>query len=142
MVISSLDIIIEVDTLEEFIEIALCSMFCGALCCLFLAKKFLLPPNSNVFTVESPSVYEEYIDHEQLLIENPDRALDFIGKELGQYATMELLTDQYVKMHNEFTKQKRSVNVVKELIPQIKTRAYKVKELAAKLGKDKTRDKR
>ena len=77
---------------------------------------------------------------DKLFRTDPDKALDFIGKELGQYATMELLTDQYVKMHNEITKQGRSVNVVKELIPQIKTRAYKVKELASKLGQDKARD--
>ena len=77
---------------------------------------------------------------EKLFKSNPDRALDFVGKELGQFATMELLTDQYVKMHNEITKQGRSVNIVQELIPQIKTRAYKVKELASKLGQDKSRD--
>ena len=71
---------------------------------------------------------------------DPEKALHFIGKELGQYATIELLTDQYVKMHNEITKQGRSVNVVKELIPEIKERAYEVKDLAAKLGKDKARD--
>ena len=69
----------------------------------------------------------------------PDRALEYIGKELGQFATMELLTEQYVKMHNEISKQNRSVNVVKELIPKIKTRAYKVKQLAEKL-KGKNRD--
>tara|TARA_Y100001963_G_scaffold77391_1_gene107245 strand:- start:20863 stop:29097 length:8235 start_codon:yes stop_codon:yes gene_type:complete len=71
---------------------------------------------------------------------DPERALHFIAKEIGQYTTIELLTDQYVKMHNEITKQGRSVNAVQELIPQIKKRAYKVKELAAKLGKDKARD--
>ena len=71
---------------------------------------------------------------------DPEKALHFIAKEIGQYTTIELLTDQYVKMHNEITKQGRSVNVVQELIPKIKTRAYKVKELAAKLGKDKARD--
>ena len=76
----------------------------------------------------------------ELFKTDPDKALDFIGKELGQYATMELLTEQYVKMHNEISKQDRSVDVVKELIPKIKTRAYKVKQLADKLGKGKNRD--
>ena len=77
---------------------------------------------------------------EKLFKSNPDRALDFVCKELGQFATIELLTDHYVKMHNEITKQGRSVNIVQELIPKIKTRAYKVKELASKLGQDKSRD--
>ena len=77
---------------------------------------------------------------QKLLTENPDFALDLIGKEIGQYTTMELLTDQYIKVQNEFTKQGRDVNTVSELLPDIKRRAYEVKDLADKLGKNKERD--
>ena len=70
----------------------------------------------------------------------PDRALDYIGKEMGQYATMELLTDQYIKVQNEFAKQGRNVNTVSELLPMIKQRAYEVKELASELSRRKERD--
>ena len=75
-----------------------------------------------------------------LLMTDPDQALDLIGKELGQYATMELLTDQFIKMQNSFADQGRSVNVVKELLPKIKKRAYEVKNLADKLADKRDRD--
>jgi len=69
-----------------------------------------------------------------------EEGLDFIGKELGQYATIELLADQYVKVQTEFAKQNKNVNSVSEFIPQIKERAYEVKRLADKLSNKKERD--
>ena len=69
-----------------------------------------------------------------------EQGLDFIGKELGQYATIELLADQYVKVQTEFAKQNKNVNSVSEFIPQIKERAYEVKRLADKLSNKKERD--
>ena len=77
---------------------------------------------------------------QEMLSKDPDKALDFIGKEIGQYATMELLTDQYIKVQNEFAKQGRNVNTVSELLPMIKQRAYEVKELASELSRRKERD--
>ena len=72
--------------------------------------------------------------------EKIEEGLDFIGKELGQYATIELLADQYVKVQTEFAKQNKNVNSVSEFIPQIKERAYEVKRLADKLSNKKERD--
>ena len=69
-----------------------------------------------------------------------EQGLDFIGKELGQYATIELLANQYVKVQTEFAKQNKNVNSVSEFIPQIKKRAYEVKELADKLSNKKERE--
>lgn len=69
-----------------------------------------------------------------------EEGFDFIGKELGQYATIELLTDQYVKVQTEFLKQNRNVNTVSEFIPLIKERAYEVKRKADKLSNKKERD--
>ena len=69
-----------------------------------------------------------------------EQGLDFIGKELGQYATIELLADQYVKVQTEFAKQNKNINSVSEFIPQIKERAYEVKRLADKLSNKKERD--
>lgn len=77
---------------------------------------------------------------QEMFSKDPDKALDFIGKEIGQYATMELLTDQYIKVQNEFAKQGRNVNTVSELLPMIKQRAYEVKELASELSRRKERD--
>jgi len=59
-----------VETLEDFIELALCSIVCGALFCLFLTKKFLIPSDSSVFMLENSSFYEESLDNEQLLNED------------------------------------------------------------------------
>ena len=61
---------------------------------------------------------------------NPEQALDFIGKDLGQYALIELLTNQYVNVQSQFAKQGRNVNTLSKLIPDIKDSAYKVKEIA------------
>ena len=61
---------------------------------------------------------------------NPDQALDFLGKDMGQYALMELLTGQYVTVQNAFAKQGRNVNTVIELLPEIKKNAYEIKRLA------------
>ena len=61
---------------------------------------------------------------------NPDQALDFLGKDMGQYALMELLTGQYVAVQNAFAKQGRNVNTVIELLPEIKKNAYEIKRLA------------
>tara|TARA_R110001583_G_scaffold562_2_gene5083 strand:+ start:5166 stop:13220 length:8055 start_codon:yes stop_codon:yes gene_type:complete len=72
--------------------------------------------------------------------EKIEEGLDFIGKEFGQYATIELLADQYVKVQTEFAKQNKNVNSVSEFIPQIKERAYEVKRLADKLSNKKERD--
>ena len=61
---------------------------------------------------------------------NPDQALDFLGKDMGQYALMELLTGQYVAVQNAFAKQGRNVNTVIELLPEIKKNAYEIKRLS------------
>jgi len=75
-----------------------------------------------------------------LMVSNPEQALEFIGKELGQYATMELLTDQFIKIQNEFAKQGRTVNVVEDVYPKIKEAAFEIKEFAREIHGDKARD--
>ena len=77
---------------------------------------------------------------EKWIISRPEFALDIIGKEMGQYATMELLTDQFIKIQNEFAKQNRTVNVVEEVYPKIKEAAFEVKKLAEEIHRDKSRD--
>ena len=94
---------------------------------------------SKELSFTSPNTMQKY------LMENPDKALDFIGKEMGQYALMELLTGQYVAVQNAFAKQGRNVNTVAELLPEIKKNAYEVKELAEQLkqtreGRDNVRN--
>lgn len=85
----------------------------------------------------TPEVIKEKFKGDTKKIEE---GLDFIGKEIGQYATIELLADQYVKVQTEFAKQNRNVNSVSEFIPQIKERAYEIKRLADKLSNVKERD--
>ena len=75
-----------------------------------------------------------------VMLDDPNKAIDYIGKELGQYATIELLTEQFAKIQNEYAKQGRVVNTVKDVLPKVKKHAYDVKEYALKIQKDKGRD--
>ena len=76
----------------------------------------------------------------EVMKNNPELALDYIGKEFGQYATMELLTEQFATIQNEYAKQGRVVNTVSDVLPKIKKHAYDIKDYAQKIQKDKGRD--
>jgi len=76
----------------------------------------------------------------EVMKNNPELALDYIGKEFGQYATMELLTEQFATIQNEYAKQGRVVNTVSDVLPKIKKHAYDIKDYAQEIQKDKGRD--
>jgi hypothetical protein len=48
-----------VNSLEEFIEIAIVSTMCAALCSLFFLKKCVIPPDTNIFLLREQISYEE-----------------------------------------------------------------------------------
>lgn len=76
----------------------------------------------------------------EVMKNNPELALDYIGKEFGQYATMELLTEQFATIQNEYAKQGRVVNTVSDVLPKIKKHAYDIKDYAQEIQRDKGRD--
>lgn len=68
--------------------------------------------------------------------DNPNQALDILGKEYGQFATIELLSNQFAKIHAAFAKNKRRVNVIDDVMPKIKEYSNEVKKLARDIYED------
>ena len=71
---------------------------------------------------------------------NPDQALDIFGKDIGQYATMELLTKQFVDIQNAFTEKGRLVNVIDDVLPNLKGKAFEIKDYVQDILKLENRD--
>ncbi len=71
---------------------------------------------------------------------DPNQALDIFGKDLGQYATMELLTKQFVDVQNAFTGKGRVVNVVDDVFPNVKEKAFEIKDQVSEVMNHPERD--
>jgi len=69
-----------------------------------------------------------------------DKALDMFGKDIGQYATMELLTKQFVDIQNAFFDKNRLVNTVDSFYPNLKQEAFDVKDRVLEVMNEPERD--
>ena len=79
-------------------------------------------------------------EHIKKINSDPNQALDIFGKDIGQYATLELLTKQFVDIQNAFSDKGRLVNVVDDVYPNIKKEAFDVKRKVIEVFKDPERD--
>jgi hypothetical protein len=87
------------------------------------------------FSLSTPSKHREWFNSSNPNL-GPDFSLDILGKEFGQFATIELLSNQFARIHAEFAKQGKQVNVIDDVMPGIKKFANKIKKSAQDIKSD------
>ena len=96
---------------------------------------------SKHFDIITDELSFRNVNTHRLAMENdPNEGYDTFGKDIGQYATMELLTKQFVDIQNAFYDKGRVVNVVDDVFPKIKEEAFQIKDYVQEIFKNPERD--
>ena len=97
-------------------------------------KQFLVKSNTSKYLEKHFDIlakelsFETTSNHQKNMATDPNKALDIFGKDIGQYATIELLTKQFGDIQKAFLNKGKKVNLVDDVYPKLKEEAFAIKD--------------